>query len=241
MAQQAMGLNIDSLRQLKSQITDIDVQLDAVNGGTTGKRSLQNSLVGQADAISTELATPVIEALNDYEGTEKIGAFYGVIDKIETALSEEIDEALEALYESSKTEVPELSEEEISALTDQRKKLSDAFKTLKEALSMFGNEEAEQIEDPKIRRGRTSRGPTVWGKFQYAINGEELPETANNLRFVGQRAGLKVSEVKTYMEEAGIDVKNPPREWTVELPNSVVMTAVALEQYADDFTEDDDE
>lgn len=234
----------DALREKGSAIAEIDVTLDSQAGSkSAGKRAHRNAIVAEAN---TDFVSSVISTLNDKfpDQTERFAAYFALSDALDEAFGKEADAFLEDLVNSSQaTDAEKLSDEEISALEEQRKTLVNEFKALKNILEMFG-QDVSDVPDPKIRRGsRGPRGPRTLSKFQYRVNETDLEDDVNSLSTVAKLAGLDggVKELKSIITDAGVDLKNPPTEWDVEVNELVHLYASVMPQYEADFENGDDE
>ena len=233
-------VSVDVLQQILDDINTIDERIAATSGSEAGNVAVRNSLVRDYQEESVTLAQPVVEALGQYSGAALVGMLYGVIKAVEDAASEEADEALKAVIEERRTKVEPLSDEEMEKVIEDRKQLLASFNTLKTTLSLFGfKEQVDKIPAPRSRLGAPGkRGPTVWGKFQYSINGKPVDEELNTLAYVAKRAGMSVADFKSLMGANNIDIKKIDKtpSWELAVNSDLTVSATALPQFASDFT-----
>lgn len=233
----------DALQAKANEIAELDVILDAQSGSkAAGKRSIINGLMTQAD---DRFVGSVVEKLQEnFSGEELYATFYALVSSLENEVSDEAEQFVAEKVESKQAAVSEkLPADEILKVSEERKQHVQEFKALKSILEMFGTDVSD-IEDPKTRRGgRGPRGPRTLSKFQYQVNETVLDEDSNSLATVAKLSGdIKVKDLKEFITDQGVDLKNPPAEWTATLPNNVgTLTATALPEYAADFEEDTDE
>lgn len=226
------------------EISDLDVILDAQSGSkAAGKRAVTNGLI--AESASSDFVNSVIAKLNDnFSGEELYGTYFSLLKALEDEIGEDADAFVDAKVEETSQEASEkLSDEEVKEISEDRKKKVGEFKALKGILEMFG-EDVDDIPEPKIRRGsRGPRGPRTLSKFQYTVNETELDSEVNSLSTVAKLCGdMKVKDLKQFITDQGIDLKNPPANWEANLPNDVgTLYASVLPEYEADFSEEDDE
>lgn len=237
-------VDVEALKAKSAEIQEMDVVLDAQSGSkAAGKRSVQNKLI--AENAEDKFIQSVIDNLRKkFEGDALYATVLALSSQVDDEFSDEIDQRVDEIVESQKTEdVEKLSDEQVAELQETRKEKVKEFKALANILEMFG-QDISSVPEPKVRRGsRGPRGPRTLSKFQYQVNETVLDPEVNSLATVAKLSGgVKVGELKKHIEAQGIDLKNPPAEWTAELPHDVgTLTATALPEYADDFAEEEDE
>lgn len=239
------GINVDrdALLQKSKEISEIDVVLDANSGSkAAGKRSVSNALMADGNS---DFVTQVVSQLRDnFEGESLVATYLRVVDALEDEFDAEADALINSRVEAQASDPQDKkSDEEISALNDERKELVQQFKALKSILEMFGTDVSD-VPDPKIRRGGAGpRGPRTLSKFQYTVNNTELEPEVNSLSTVAKLCGnIKVKDLKEHITSQGVDLTDPPAEWSAELPNEVgTLTATVLPEFKAEFEEDEDE
>lgn len=229
-------VDVEALQEVSSQISEIDVVLDANSGSkSAGKRAVKNQLIASGDS---EFATQVVSQLRDnFEGESLFGTYLTILDALENEFEDETDEVVSQKVEEQASNVEAVSDEEVVKMTEKRKGLVEQFKALKNILEMFG-QDVSNIPNPKIRRGGAGpRGPRTLSKFQYTVNETELEPEVNSLSTVAKLCGnIKVKDLKAHIEAQGIDLKEPPVSWSAELPNEVgTLTATVLPEFEDEW------
>lgn len=240
------GIQVDkeALKAKLGEILELDTVLDAQSGSkAAGKRSVINGLV--ANNANSDFVSSVVTKLRENFSEETLyGTFHALVSSLNDELGDEADQFVDGIVDSRQDEAAEkLSDTEVQEVAENRKKKVSEFKALKSILEMFG-EDISDIPEPKTRRGsRGPRGPRTLSKFQYRINETDLEDDANSLATVAKLSGgVKVAELKEFITNQGVDLKNPEAEWTAELPNNVgTLTATALPEYADDFADDEED
>lgn len=237
-------VDLDALKAKGAEIAEIDVVLDAQSGSkAAGKRSVINGLMA-SDADMTFVNSVIERMRENFSDEELYATFFALVSGLESEVSDEADQFVAAKVEENQTSPAEkLPADELAALSEKRKAKVQEFKALKSILEMFGTDVSE-VPEPKTRRGgRGPRGPRTLSKFQYKVNETVLDEDSNSLSTVAKLSGdVKVKELKEFITEQGVDLKNPPAEWSAQLPNDVgTLYAEALPEYASDFEDDEDE
>jgi membrane carboxypeptidase/penicillin-binding protein len=240
------GIQVDreALVAKSNEIAELDQILDAQSGSkAAGKRSVVNKLV--ANSASTDFVNQVIAKIREnFTDEELYATFYSLVNSLTDDVGDEAEQYVDSEVEKNQAQAQEkLPEDQIAEISEDRKKKVQEFKALKSILEMFGTDVSD-VPEPKSRRGsRGPRGPRTLSKFQYQVNDTVLDEEVNSLATVAKLAGsVKVAELKAFITEQGVDLKNPPVEWTAQLPNNTgTLTATALPEFADDFVEDDED
>lgn len=237
------GIQVDkeALQAKGREIQELDVVLDAQSGSkAAGKRSVRNRLV--AESGNSEFVNAVVYRMReDFSEEELYATFYALLDGLDNDFSDEAEQHVDSLVEAQQSDnFEKLSDDEIQKIQAERKDKVNEFKALANILEMFGTDISD-VSEPKIRRGsRGPRGPRTLSKFQYTINETELEEEVNSLATVAKLSGVKVKELKEHITSQGVDLKNPPAEWTAELPNDVgTLTATPLPDFVDEFGDDE--
>lgn len=254
-----INVSVDTLKGMYDEIAQLDTIIEAsVGGKSAGKRSLANKLALEQEENVTNLFAVVDDNFEGLSPEEIAGIYTGLVKKLSDTYSETISTYLDSQIGEATEVTPEVMEAAEKAMEDRKPKVL-AFKTLRNLLEMFGN---DTKEIPEPRKWTGSRGPRTFSQFQYAINGVDLDESDNSLATVAKMGGFeKTTRLNRKGEEVGIsasaglkafltdsiklDLKNPPDEWTAELPNGVTVSAVKQEVTVDDTSyvdsEDDEE
>lgn len=235
----------ETLQNIVDEINEIDDRLDASSNTSSGKTATRNALIREYQDQAKKTSQSLVKKLSELQGEELVALYHGVLKELESNLSDEADEALEAAHEERKKDIKPLTPEEQEEALKERNEKIEAYRLLRSALEQFGyGDEVKNIEKPRKRRVSSgSRGPNVWGKYQYSINGDQLPEEANKLSFVAKRFGMKVRELKDIFEGQGVDADTlDGSSFTVKIDDNNTVSAFVLPQYEADFeTEEDGE
>ena len=201
------------------EITQIDNQLDASSGTSqAGKRKFSNELKAEfasvADAVLTQLKGLFDNPDRVPDIRTKVGIFRGVVDGLDAAYGKEIDEYLTQLVESQpKSEAVELSADAIAALSEERKKKVLLFNSMKAIAEAMG-EDVSGIGDVRNRRGSSGpKGPRVFGKYNFSIDGIDQSKSQNTLSHVAK--ALKFASTAAFREwlsEQGLNLVEPPAD-----------------------------
>src|SRR5690606_5611243 len=122
--------------------------LDAAKGGEAGKTAFKNSLVKDQQSVVDALVSQVVKAVTEnYRADDRVfvGVVEGLLKGVSKQFGADVDKATDRLFEQYKNEnksAESLSDEEIEALSSKRSNLAKAYKLGREALIMFGVEEA---------------------------------------------------------------------------------------------------
>lgn len=237
-------VDIDALKAKSDEITELDTVLDAQSGSkAAGKRSVINGLMA-ANSDEKVVNSFITKLRKDLTDEQLYGTYFALLSALSDEIGDEAEQYVEAEVEKNSAQASEkLPDEEIAEISETRKKKVQEFKALKSILEMFGTD-VSSVPEPKSRRGsRGPRGPRTLSKFQYQVNETPLEDEANSLATVAKLSGnVKVSELKEFITAQGIDLKNPPAEWTAELPHNVgTLTATVLPEFASDFEEDEED
>ncbi len=253
---EGLSLDINTLSAKADEIAEIDVKLDAASDSAgAGKRAIANQLVKENEGTIESLVSQITSFLNDADENTVAGVFTGVVRSLNSAFSEPVTKHLEVLASSATSSVEVPSEAEIEELTTVRKKLNEQFKALETLLDSFGID-TSSVAKPKKRTGsRGKRSPRAMSQYQFYLDGTELSAAENNLTLIAKRVGsfdgITVSDdegnsktltpgkaLRDFLAENGVDQKNPPAEWSVELPSGNTLSAARFETSDD---EDEDE
>lgn len=238
----------DALRDIVRKIEEIDVQLDAASGSSASvSRLAESTLLDEQATNYKDFVDSVVQGISDADSTEtKVATVLALGRILDSTFKSEVADFMKARVEelSKQQEESDLTDEEISELEAQRKQLNEQYKAVRQLLEMF-DQDISDIPEPKIRTGsRGKRGPRTLNTYHYRVNETDLPEESDSLAMVAKIAGVKkVSELKKFITDQGIDLKSPPNEWQAELPNKqgTVYATKKVEFIEADAQDDSDE
>lgn len=243
-----LSLSVDNLKAKADEIAAIDAQLDA-DSDKAGKVAIQNSLASAHEDKWKSVADKLISAFENIDDVDVFVANYsGVMSALRTKFKERVDTRLTELFDKKQAEGGEqvtLTDEQIAELTTQRREFVEQFKALQNILKLYG-QDVSTVPAPKKRTGsRGKRGPRVLTGYTYLVDGEERKGSLSTIAStVTKELGWKVSELRNYLIEKGIDLNDPPPQFEVELPTDPPKTLTAVKGVvtaSDEEDEEDDE
>lgn len=242
---QSVNVSLDSLKDVAGEISAIDEKLDA-GSPNAGKRAIKNSLVNSL-STNEEVQGAVSQLTGWLKGIEdeeaRTAAYLTFVRSLNDEFGDDVDAFVEKQVKENKTDVAAPSDEEVAKLTDARKDLKKKYDALKGVLEMVGVD-VSSVPEPKIRRGgKGPRGPRVTSQFQYAVNGENLPEADNSLTTIGKRVGMSTKDLKAFLKENGVSLEKGKvtNDWNVTLPNGTAVSGTRFEQYRNEEADVDGE
>lgn len=240
MAEQGLSVNVSMLLEKGQEIAAIDEQLDAASGSEqAGKRALANSISAETQKDWEKTVGNLVKAFSNIEdATLLVGAFTAVQRSLKENFGEQVDKTLTELHASRKTEQITLSPEELESLTANRKQLVEEFKALDNILDMFGFD-TSGVPKPKKRTGsRGPRGPRVFGRYVYSIDGTERTASQNSISSIANTVCKELEwsteQLRNFLTENGFDTENPPESFEVVLPDPVNKTLSMVAKVADE-------
>lgn len=244
MSDQQITLSLSNLTSLGDEIGEIDVVLDSLSGAqSAGKRAVINRLVKEVqehiDTVLSNLDAQVFEKIESDDVF--VGMYSGLVKSLEGKYQARQDAILESKAEEIKAETPDLSEEQIKEITEQRKELVMRFKATKEIFRTFGMPGVDSVPDPKKRTGsRGKRGPRAITQFNWTVDGVRQSPDKDSLTGVASENGYENSKaLRDALREAGIDLKNPEDKIEFTLANGKAL--VGIKAVDDDEDDEDDE
>jgi hypothetical protein len=229
MTDTATGISVtpDILRGVVNEIAQLDEQLDAASGSeSAGKRALGNALASENEHLWKQNVDGLIEGISQYEDIAVLaGVYSGIKDSLDKAFKAKVDEYLTAEAKMRSDNRPQVSAEQIQEWTDARKKLIEHYKAIKGILDLF-EQDTSGIPEPKKRSGaRGKRGPRVLTGYDWFVDGEKRTDTQNSLSSIANTVctplGWKTADLRSFLEENGINLQTPPEEFEVDLPDPV--------------------
>lgn len=247
-SEQGISVNVDLLMNKYREIAAIDEKLDSITDAG-GKRAIANAIVDETKDSWEKPVTSVIASLTGISDDRVlVGSYTALVKALRESFNERVDKFLTEQKESQGTEVVQLSADEISALTTQRRQLNEEFKALEQVLELF-DMDTSNVPRPKKRTGsRGKRGPRVFSKYVFSIDGTERTASQNSLSSIantvckgeGFENDWKSGDLRTFLSEQGIDLTNPPDSFSVTLPNGKVLSAQKQEAGEDEEEEEDE-
>lgn len=249
---EGISVTPEALRAKVNEILELDEQLAAASGSTAlGKRALANSITSEREGVWRELVDAVVNKIAEAESdNEALVALVTALDKgVTDRFGKQVDEFLQAQVEANSSEQIKLSDDELQNLTNHAKELRKQEKALREILVMFGMN-VDDIPEPKRLTGsRGKRGPRVFSRYNYSVDGQPRTESQNSLSSIANTVApddWNTPKLREFISSQGIDINNPPDEWSVTLPNGKVVSAVKksvedVYETSDDDDGDEDE
>lgn len=246
MAKSSTDFSPEAITNIYEQIETLDETIDAAGGGGSPKTQLRNQLRDATQEVAQPLVSQIEELSTEYEDDDE--AFIGVIQNVSKAFNKYYQQAnkkLSELAEARKDEFKQekVSDKELNAFQEQRQKLYEQLEALETLYSSMGLD--FPVELPKKRRFSSgTRGPNIWSKFQYALNGDDLPPELNKLSKIKDKFSMdKTKELKEVMEKQGInkDTAAQPenKTWEVKLQDEIgnewVLSARPLPEYESEW------
>jgi hypothetical protein len=252
----ADGISVspETLMSKYQEIQVIDEKIAAASGSqSAGKRAIANRLIEANQETVDQLVSQVAEYLKQLDDASLAGVFSGVVKNLSTQFDEKVNTYLTAEAEARKSEQPEVSQEELTGLVTDRKRLSDEYKALRNILEMFGSDVSGIPEPKKMTGARGPRGKRAISMFQFAIDGANLSVAENSLSKVAEVGGFEASEdsegkkvtalkqLKAYLKENyEFDTSEPPDTFSFKLPNGKVFSGVKFESTGDEEDEEEE-
>lgn len=246
MSDQQITLSLSNLTGLADQIGEIDTVLDSLSGAqSAGKRAVINRLVKEVqeniEAVLSKLDEQVFATIDNDDTF--VGMYSGILRGLESKYQAHQDEVLESKAEEIKAETPDLSEDQIKEMTENRKELVMRFKATKEIFRTFGMPGVDTVPDPKKRTGsRGPRGPRAITQFTWEVDGVRQSPDKDSLTGVASENGYENSKaLRDALREAGIDLKNPEDKIEFTLSNGKSLVGIKTVDEDDDEDEDDED
>lgn len=239
----------DALLRILGEIKNIDDQLDAASGTSqAGKRKFSNELKAEYAQLGAAVLKSITDLLNNPDRIPniqtKIGVFRSVVDGLDSAYGKEIDEYLQGLVDAQpKVESAELSANATAELSEARKKKVSVFQAMKAIAEAMG-EDVSDIGEVRNRRGSSGpKGPRVFGKFNFSIDGIDQSKTQNTLSHVAKALKFaSTASFKEWLAEQGLNLAEPPVEGFEFLTaDGKVFKATPKEAAEAESDDDDDE
>jgi hypothetical protein len=239
----ANGLSVDvnTLLDKYQEIASVDEQLDAASGSEqAGKRALANSVSAETQKSWEKPVSNLVKTIQGFDSPELIVGTYTAIQKaLRDNFQEQVDKFLTELAASRQSETVTLTPEQLEELNTARKQLVEEYKAIANILEMF-KFDISGVPTPKKRTGsRGPRGPRVFGRYVFSIDGKERTASQNSLSSIANTVckdlGWATADLRNFLVENGFDVENPPETFEVVIPDPVNKTLTMV------LSEDEDE
>lgn len=228
----------DTLRQLYSQISEIDAELAlAADTATAGKRKMTNDIrkeVAENNSDVVEQITTVVKFLSDLDARVLTGAL-SLFTENTKELDKKVDEYITAqvkAQEENKNGAEKPSQERVAELSASRRDLNEKYKVLRSFLEMFDADSVKDIPVPAIMRGLPGkRGKNVFKSFNFSLSPvsetqpadsefEARSENTNSISSIASTVlNITAQELRNYLKSQGVDIENPVSPFIVKLSN----------------------
>lgn len=243
--EQGINVSADALMEKYQEIAKMDEIIAAASGNdAAGKRAIANSIATETENKWAPTVEQILDAFTKLDENTLVGAFTGLTSRMKERYGETVDKYLEIQKEARKSDAPSVSEEELNATLASRREAVEQYKALRGILVTFGRDVSHVPEPKKHTGSRGKRGPRVFSKFVFSIDGVERPASQNNLSSIANsvckdcsETGWKVADLKAFLQAQGLDLENPS-DFSYELPNGKTISGVKSENLGD---EDEDE
>jgi hypothetical protein len=243
----------DILRAKVEDIAKLDEQLDAASGSeAAGKRALGNALAKEYENAWKGNADNLVEAIQKISDPQQLaGVYTGIISSLQDSFRTQIDEYLTKEVEARSENREQVDPAQIQEWTEARKVLMEQYKALRNILEMF-EQDISGIPEPKKRTGaRGKRGKRVLQGFDWFIDDEPRTEHQNSMSSIANTVcaplGWKTADLRSFLEENGVDLQNPEDEFSIMLPDPVnkklswKRRPVSLDEDPEEDDDDDDD
>lgn len=221
-----MSVELKALHdQLHTAINEIDDKLDSQADATTaGKRKITNDLIAASESTWKNVSDGLISQLKEAPEDIQIGVYYGLIRSLQSEFGENLSKAVAAKVEAApKTDVPKLSDEEISALSATRSELYGKLKNLIETAKNFGLDAG--MEMAKKRTGKMGkRGPRAISFFNWTVDTKAYDKLKDVIEDYPQYE--RVGELTKAMRAAGLNLTEPGDRLEFTLPDGKILVGV---------------
>lgn len=252
----------DALRDKYNQIAEIDSRLDAASDSKgAGKRAVANQLASEHGAQGTQIVDQIAGHLENVDIPVLVGIYTQLLSDLNTRFKAQVDSYVERVAEENKNNntAETVSQQEITTLTTERKRLNEEYKALRSILEMFG-QDVSNVPTPKKRTGaKGPRGARASSKIEWTVNGETLTGAPGKFANVGKTLGFDGANLRTvaknfrswiesnveFVTDDGktdkVDLTTPPSEFSFTAPNGESVIGRFEIDEADEALEDDDD
>lgn len=237
--------------KIMSSINEIDEKLDSrTDGKALGKRTLVNDLIELTKTHHESVVAQFVEQLNAVSPDEMVGIYYGITRGLDKAFRESASKYVDQKVETMPKPEPLISEEEVKPLSAMRSELYQKAKAVIDLVKTF--DDSIDWEMPKKRTGsRGKRGARATSFITWTVDGKDYKSLKDLAEAYPQFE--KVTDLRKFIaekgytpdaEKPGIDLKTPPAEFFVDMPDGNTAKAVyapPAEGTVTDTEEDDDD
>ena len=238
-----MSLNLlEMFTESADAIKLIDKKLDSLDGGTASLRStiIDEKIESTKDNWS-KVSESIVSQLAEAPTEVQIGFFYGLARDLNKAYGDIAKKFVDELVATMPKPEPLISQDEVPALTEQRKELYTQVKAIMNMAEAFGDDDFANMENPRRRGGapKGKRGPRALSFFTWSIDDVTFESLKDVTEAVPQYT--KVAELRAAMKEAGFNLTTPPAEINFTLPDGKVLVGINGAPTPDNGEDDEDE
>ena len=262
-----MEINVspEVLRAKYNEIVEVDDQLAAASGGANaGKRAIANRLAAENEEAINNLVSQIAEVFEQLDEPTLAGVFSGFTKQLDAKFNEPVQAFLTREAEANKTEVPQLSDDDMKKLVETAKTLRNEYTALRNILDLFGQDISDIPLPKKMTGARGKRGKRVLSTYIYSVDGDKLPDLEQgSLAAVAKRIGVEgyetevtdkegnvtgtknvtsATQLKEMLAEKGLDLKEPEDTWSYNINGHVVSAVrMAVDDDDDDASDEEDD
>lgn len=232
-----MGTALDLFREQVAQIVKIDNVFDSLeDSATAGKRKVTNELIaGVAEGVKP-VADDMIAKIKAIPEEQRYAVYLGFT----RALAKEFDKDADAFVTAripaptEQTDKPNVSDEQKKTLAESRKSLLERARVLGAMAVDLGEMTEAELEDmlPKRRNLSGPRGKRAISNYDLYVGETKYETMAEVAKANGYEKAAELTkairetggEVKDGKPE-GINLTNPPKEFSFTLKNGQVLKA----------------
>lgn len=226
-------------KELDTAIKALDEKLDSRDGGSTLLRSkIINDNIASTEANWTNVSNNIIGQLASAPEDVQIGFYFGLVRSLDKAYGDVAKKFVDAKVEAAPKLEPLIREDEVPAITEQRKEVYTKIKAVINMAETFGDDSFTEMENPRRRGGapKGKRGPRAITYFTWTIDDKEYKTLKDVLEDLPVYD--KVSELTKAIRATGVNLTVPPAKIEFTLPNGKVL--VGINNAVDDGDDDDE-
>lgn len=224
-------------KELMDALKEIDKQLDSLDGGNaSAKTEVTNALIEAAKPNWSVVSEGILSQLADLSEDEQVGFYFGLIREFDKKFSDPARKAIESKVEALPKQEPLISTDKVPEVTEQRKEVYARIKAIMDLAEVFGSEEFAQMDKPRRRGGapKGKRGPRAITFVTWTRDDDKefedlkaIVEAYPQYSKVKELAdAIKVNGQTTGADKKGVNLTDPPAEFTFDLPDGKVLTGV---------------
>lgn len=230
-------ISVDSLRDLATQISELDTQIASASGSdAAAKKAIVEQVTTENAEQVDGMLNDLITSISEQDTRILVGLVTRLEERLKTELAPKVDEFVTAELQRTQS----VGKEQVDGLKQKRKELLDRFKALRQVLESFSMDVSSVPEPKRGGGGRPAgsgggKGASGSNKenYRYLIDGKPSPKSQNKFSSVAFYATHGVpkaldsnantdrwstDQLRDFLKEQGVDFPNVD-EWEVTLPN----------------------